>query len=379
MKHQRREFLKLMGVGGAFTLLPISITRAAAPTSIEDRAHYISASAGDHDDFYVSAFNANGKILFEQALPGRGHDLGLRPNHVDVAAVERRPGLYGLILDRHSGEVRAKLHCPEDRRFYGHAVYSDDGRFLYITENDFDHARGVVSVWDAEDGYRRIAEFDSFGTGPHELHLMPDGESLVIANGGLHTHPDFDGRTALNIDSMEPNLSIIDRHTGKLIHQAALKADWHQLSIRHLDVAPNGTIAAGFQYQGELTDQVPLVGLWQPGSEIRPIEAPDNVQLRMRQYCGSVRFDASGQVFGISCPRGGLITFWDVKTSGFLTHIAAPDGCGLAATDVAGQFVGTSGLGNGWRMDAIRRKRVELPDDSLKSLHWDNHLRRISI
>jgi uncharacterized protein len=28
-------------------------------------------------------------------------------------------------------------------------------------------------------------------------------------------------------------------------------------------------------------------------------------------------------------------------------------------------------------MDAIRRKRVELPDDSLKSQHWDNHLRRI--
>jgi len=378
VRHQRREFLKLMGVGGAFTLLPIDIARAAGAPAPEDRAVYISASAGDADDYYVSAFNASGKILFEQALPGRGHDIGLRPNHVDIAAVERRPGLYGLILDRHSGDVRAKLHCPEDRRFYGHAIYSNDGRFLYITENDFDHARGVVSVWDAEDGYRRVAEFDSFGTGPHELHLMPGGEQLVIANGGLHTHPDFDGRTALNIDSMEPNLSIIDRRTGKLIHQASLKHDWHQLSIRHLDVAANGTIAAGFQYQGEINDQVPLVGIWQPGKEIRPIEAPDNVQYRMRQYCGSVRFDASGQVFGISCPRGGLVTFWDAKTNGFLTHIAAPDGCGLAATDRPGEFVGTSGLGNGWRLDAIRRKRVELPDDSHKSLHWDNHLRRIT-
>ncbi|MCC9625976.1 DUF1513 domain-containing protein [Thalassospira sp. MA62] len=378
MEHQRRTFLKLLGVGGAVTLLPVGLARAATLPDIEDRAVYLSASAGDHDDFYVSAFNASGKILFEQALPGRGHDIGLRPNHVDVAAVERRPGLYGLILDRHTGEVRAKLQCPDNRRFYGHAVYSNDGRYLYITENDFDHARGVVSVWDAQGGYRRIAEFDSFGTGPHELHLMPDGKHLVIANGGLHTHPDQDGRTPLNLDSMEPNLSIIDRETGKLVHQAALKADWHQLSIRHLDVAANGTIACGFQYQGALNDQVPLVGIWQPGGQIRPIEAPDNVQYRMRQYCGSVRFDTSGQVFGISCPRGGVITFWDVKTNAFLTHIAAPDGCGLAATGVAGEFIGTSGLGNGWRMDAIRRKRVELPDDSLKSLHWDNHLRRIT-
>jgi uncharacterized protein len=130
MAYQRRTFLKLMGVGGAFTLLPVGLARAATTPNPEDRAVYISASAGDHGDYYVSAFNASGKILFEQPLPGRGHDIGLRPDHVDVAAVERRPGLYGLILDRHTGEVRAKLHCPEDRRFYGHAVYSNDGRGL---------------------------------------------------------------------------------------------------------------------------------------------------------------------------------------------------------------------------------------------------------
>lgn len=378
MKHQRRGFLKLIGVGGAFTLLPTGITRAVSPPAIEDLAVYIAASAGNNGDYYVSAFNASGGILYEQPLPGRGHDIGLRPNHVDVAAVERRPGLYGLILDRHTGNVRAKLHCPENRRFYGHAVYSHDGRYLYITENDFDQARGVVSVWDAQDGYRRVAEFNSYGTGPHELHLMPDGEHLVIANGGLHTHPDQDGRTPLNISSMEPNLSIIDRRTGKLIYQAALKHDWHKLSIRHLDVTANGTIAAGFQYQGDITDQVPLVGIWHPGGDIRPIEAPDTVQVRMRQYCGSVRFDTSGQVFAISCPRGGLVTFWDAQSSDFLTHIAAPDGCGLAATNRTGEFVGTSGLGNSWRMDAIRRKRVELPDDSHKSLQWDNHLRRMN-
>jgi hypothetical protein len=378
MRHQRREFLKLMGVGGAFTLLPLDLARAATPAA-QDRATYISASAGDHDDYYVSAFNAAGKILFEQPLPGRGHDLGLRPNHVDVAAVERRPGLYALILDRHTGDVRAKLHCPEDRRFYGHSIYSNDGRFLYVSENDFEHQRGVISVWDANDGYRRVAEFDSYGMGPHELHLMPGGDQIAVANGGLHTHPDQDGRTPLNLATMEPNLSVIDRKTGALMHQASLKQDWHQLSIRHIDVAKDGAVAVGFQYHGGLTDEVPLVGTYRPGKEIRAMEAPDTVQVRMRQYCGSVRFDASGQVFGISCPRGGIVTFWDAKASDFLTHIAAPDGCGLSATDRAGEFVNTSGLGNGWRMDAIRRKRVELPDDSHKSLRWDNHLQRIAI
>ncbi|MDP2697411.1 DUF1513 domain-containing protein [Thalassospira sp.] len=377
----RRDILRLIGLGGAMTLLPVGLVHAATPDPApQDRAVYLSASAGDNHDYYVSAFNAAGDILFQQALPGRGHDLGLRPRHVDVAVMERRPGLYGLILDRHNGDIRAKLFAPKDRRFYGHAIYSANGRYLYVTENDFDRARGVVSVWDAGDGYRRVAEFDSYGTGPHELHLMPDGDGIVIANGGLHTHPDDqDGRAPLNLDVMTPNIAIIDRHSGKLLHQTALPGDLHQLSIRHLDVSATGLIAAGFQYQGALSDAVPLVGIWQPGdgSGLNALPAPDNVQYRMRQYCGSVRFDASGSVFGVSCPRGGLMTFWDVAGQNFLTHIAAPDGCGLTATGRKGEFVGTSGLGTGWRFDAIHRARVELPGDSLKSRHWDNHLRRL--
>ncbi|OKH89274.1 DUF1513 domain-containing protein [Thalassospira sp. TSL5-1] len=377
---KRRDVLRLIGLGGAITFLPAGFARAATNvTAPEDRAVYISASAGNHDDFYVSAFNAQGKILYEQPLPGRGHDIGLRPNHVDVAAVERRPGLYALILNRHTGEVRATLKSPEDRRFYGHSIYSNDGRYLYITENDFENARGVISVWDAQNGYKRVAEFDSFGMGPHELHLLPDGESIAIANGGLKTHPDFDGRTPLNIDTMAPNLTVINRQTGEKLYQTRLKDDWHKLSIRHIDVARDGTIATGFQYHGGLNDEVPLVGIWKPGkTDLHALEAPNTVQYRMRQYCGSVRFDASGSVFAISCPRGGVITFWDAQNHTFLTNIAAPDGCGLAATNRKGEFVGTSGLGDGWRMDALNRKREELPDDSLKSLKWDNHLQRVA-
>lgn len=378
----RRDVLRLMGIGGAMTLLPVGFPSMAeaAPASPEDRAVYISASAGNHDDFYVSAFNARGKVLYERKLPGRGHDVGLRPNHVDAAAVERRPGLFALIINRHTGEVRATLKSPEDRRFYGHSIYSDDGRYLYITENDFDHARGVISVWDAENGYKRVAEFDSYGMGPHELHMMPDGNSLAIANGGLKTHPAFDGRTPLNIDSMEPNLTIIDRKTGEKLYQTRLKDDWHRLSIRHIDVARDGLIAVGFQYHGGITDEVPLVGVYHPGQgEMKAIEAPSNVQYRMRQYIGSVRLDASGSVFATSCPRGGLMTFWDTQSGKLLTHIAAPDGCGVAATSRKGEFIVTSGMGEGWRVDAINRKRIALPDDSIKSLKWDNHLQRIAI
>ena len=41
-------------------------------------------------------------------------------------------------------------------------------------------------------GTSRIGELASFGVGPHEVVLMPDGATLVVANGGIRTHPDRD-------------------------------------------------------------------------------------------------------------------------------------------------------------------------------------------
>ncbi len=42
---------------------------------------------------------------------------------------------------------------------------------------------------------------------------MPGGRRLVVANGGLRTHPDT-GRETLNPDDMSPNLALIDLATG---------------------------------------------------------------------------------------------------------------------------------------------------------------------
>ena len=47
----------------------------------------------------------------------------------------------------------------------------------------------MIGVRDAQDGYRQIGELPSDGIGPHEATLMPDGKTLVVANGGIRTHP----------------------------------------------------------------------------------------------------------------------------------------------------------------------------------------------
>ena len=49
----------------------------------------------------------------------------------------------------------------------------------------------------------------SGGIGPHEILRLPGARLLAIANGGIHTRPDT-GREKLNLDTMRPNLTLMD-------------------------------------------------------------------------------------------------------------------------------------------------------------------------
>src|SRR3546814_16205164 len=87
--------------------------------------------------------------------------------------------------------------------------------------------------------------------------MLPDGHTLAVCNGGIRTHPDFP-RAKLNLATMRPSLAYIDRHKGRLIAEARWPDDRHPLSIRHLDVAPDGTVAFGMQYKGPKGNAMPL-------------------------------------------------------------------------------------------------------------------------
>ena len=112
----------------------------------------------------------------------------------------------------------------------------------------------MLGVRDATDGYRQIGELASFGVGPHELVLMPDGATLAVANGGIRTHPDRD-RAKLNLDSMAPSLAYLDLADGKLRADYRLAEEHHQLSIRHLAVLGTGGVAIAMQYEGDMRDR----------------------------------------------------------------------------------------------------------------------------
>ncbi len=162
----------------------------------------------------VGVLTEQGRLVHALDLPERGHDITFDPVSRRSVVFARQPGTFAVVFD-HTGEAEpVTIATVEGRHFYGHGVFSPDGALLYATENDFDNAAGVIGVYDATDGFRRIGEFATHGVGPHELLLCPDGKTLAIANGGIETHPDF-GRAKLNIATMQPSLVFVDGATRR--------------------------------------------------------------------------------------------------------------------------------------------------------------------
>ncbi len=323
---------------------------------------WLSAAGLAEGGFALCGIGADMGLRFRIALPGRGHAAAAHPTRPEAVAFARRPGTLALVIDCAAGRETARLMAPEGRHFYGHGAFSLDGRWLYTTENDFDAARGVIGVWDAAHGYARAGEVESGGTGPHEIRRMPGRETLVVANGGIETHP-ASGRAKLNIPLMRPNLSYID--DGRVSETAALAPKMHTGSIRHIAVSPAGEVAFGLQWQGG-TEGPALVGLHRRGEDIRLCTAPEDALRAMRGYVGSVAFAAGQREVAVTSPRGGLVQTYSAAEARHLASTEIPDACGVAPC--RGGLLVTSGTGD------LRRLGAGGGMAAHPGLMWDNHL-----
>ncbi|MCI4663314.1 MAG: DUF1513 domain-containing protein [Neomegalonema sp.] len=357
----RRMLLK----GAAASLLAPTVTWAAAGSPA-----YLAACKDGADRFSLVGLGLDGAETFRLSAPGRGHAAAAHPHHPEAVAFARRPGDFALVIDCAKGRESARLSAPKGRRFYGHGAFSADGGLLYTSENAFEEGEGRIGVWDARADYRRIGEFSSGGVGPHDVALAADGARLVVANGGIQTHPDS-GRAKLNLPTMRPNLAYLSARSGKLLQTLAPPEKLRMHSIRHLALRADGLVAAAMQWQGAPLQNPPLLALHVPGeAALRFAAAPTDLQRRTRNYAGSVAFSGDGAHVAYTAPRGGLCMIFD-DAGAFAGAAEAIDICGVAAA--ADGFRATSGEGRVFAIGANAR----LTPLSSMPIAYDNHLIRL--
>ncbi len=325
---------------------------------------FAAARKDDRGNFSAALFSLSGDMRSVE-LPGRGHDIALRPDGGEWVAFARRPGRFGVAVPI-GRDQPVWFATKPGRHFFGHGVFSANGGLLYSTENDYEGARGMIGVRDVAAGYRQIGEFPAHGMEPHDIALLSDGRTMVIANGGIRTHPDSEGE--LNLSDMRPSLVYVDVATGDLLEEHRLDSALHQLSIRHLAIGTGDVVAFGCQYRGPEEDAPPLIGFHRRGEEPVIVPAPSRTQEGLRNYIGSVAADSSGGIVAASAPKGGLVTYWDISSRRYLGVSDLNDGCGLAPTHHQANFLLTSG--EGWLATADSSGAMERQTSSFQ---WDNH------
>ena len=406
MPLSRRRFIKRLLTGGILASMPTAITfgtddkriqidKTQAQPLVNTTVLY-SAGKSNTGEYFVAALARKANIdhdelgevtqLFKTPLPARAHDVSLHPHKNELVVFARRPQHFILILNATSGQVLQRIETAPNRPLYGHGVFSPNGQFLYLSANDIDAKQGVIMVLDSHDHYRQVSEFPAGGIGTHEICLLGDGKTLLAANGGILTHPET-GRSKLNLATMTPALTYLDTQSGRVIDDYrldyALNKHYHQLSIRHLDVNHNDTVCFAMQYQGSRRHRLPLVGFHRGEEQLQLANTPKQVLSQMKNYCGSVCVDTSGELFAVSSPRGNLITTWNTQGE-FVDTAHLTDGCGIATSHHKRGFYLSSGKGEIQHYQAI--KTAVTSEESLANTkqsdlratfdhyHWDNHL-----
>lgn len=342
----RRAFL----ASAAATALPASGWAAAGNPA------FLAAGRAADGSFVVCGLTSGGTIAFRIPLPARGHAASAHPVRPEAVAFARRPGRFAFVIDCAEGAVTRHLTPPDGHHFYGHGAFLEGGRILVTTENAYESGEGRLGVWDVKEGYRRIDEIASGGIGPHEVVRLQGTETLAVANGGIRTHPNR-GRDKLNLDTMRPNLSyLVD---GVVVDRLELSDS--QLSIRHLAVRVEGTVAIGLQAEHAVPRPTPIIALHRMSEN--PALLGSEISIDVEGYVGSIAWSGNGQQVVATCPRGGRALVWNGTA---FAPFHRTEICGVAPLDNG--FAYTDGLGGFFCGETVARLPIQ----------WDNHLVKVS-
>jgi len=353
--------------GGALSVLPL----AGCGPKVSQPQPLLLSGSDNGDQHTLCGWQLGQGERFRLPVAQRVHAPLMRPGSNEAVFVARRPGTLIYVVDVQEGIIKQQLSAPSDRHFYGHAIFSSDGRWLYVPENAYaEQGRGKIGVYDATAGFQRVQEFDLDGIGPHQLALMPDGFTLAIALGGIQTHPEH-SRDKLNLDRMQSALLYLDTRSGQVT--ARFKAPHQHLSLRHLDVAKDGTVMVGAQFQSSANPDEsytgPLVFIQRGKHGLQALQASEEAWQAQQYYIASVVMNSSGTLAISTSPRGGVVNLWQVAEARLLKQYRVKDVAGAGYLPAEGGFVVSNGLGQLFKVS----DELQLLEHAAAT-RWDNHL-----
>jgi uncharacterized protein len=358
----RREVLSVsMGAG------LIGLIGCAA--SSQRRGRLLSAYENARGEQFVGGVWLESGEIFGARVPMRAHGCALDPHDANrILYFARRPGTTCFAFDADTHRIETLFETPAGRHLSGHGAFNASGELLYTPEHDYERARGVLAVRDTRT-FAILEEIDTGGIDPHEVAWLPGKKTLLVANGGILTHP-RSFRRKLNIPTMDPSLCAIDASSGEHLEQWRL-AD-HLLSIRHLAVAADGSAVVGLQYEGERAEAPCVVAMYEPGKGLRLLECPEQARAKLAGYVASVCVSETEDLIAGSCPYGTGVACWSKRSGQFLSLVSAREAYGLSRL-ADGEVLASMRDGQAFAIGKSGPQSQFVKLVSAEPIRWDDH------
>ena len=318
---------------------------------------------------YYGVFDINGKLICDVKLDTRAHDSIFIRELNKIVIISRRPKNLIYVLDLNKNRVVNKIVAPNNRHFYGHGVFSNKYKLMFVTENNFsfdDERAGSIGIYDPYKNFKRVGEYLSYGIGPHELKIN-NNNNLIIANGGLLTNPDYP-RIILNLSNISSNISDIDISSGNQNEKFFLDIKLKNHSIRHIDLDNQGNIFGACQVYNKLEKSGSLVFL-KKNNTAHFFKIKKELINKIQQYTGSIKVDTNSRELYATFPKGNRLLVWNYKKNVLIKNIKLNDVCGLAVDKKKNNVYITNG--NGQVYERLKSKNVI--KRFRKNLNFDNH------
>jgi hypothetical protein len=231
-----------------------------------------------------------------------------------------------------------RIESGKGRQFYGHGVFSADGKILLTSEIRVGSGAGLIQVRDY-DTMKVIGELPAYGDHPHDMRLMRDGAVLAVTVGhadGLSSVHCIDLRTKQLLKTID------GKSRDELLNHLAAHEDRIAVCINAQLAAADvpHTQADGLHHVAEAAKFGParllLGGL---AGEAFNAEFPPELFGAMRgqrQVCISPQ----RSVIGVSNNEGSIAAFWSLDGKFLKSVSVAPfQPLGIATTPGEGDFV----------------------------------------
>lgn len=306
----RRRFLQgatavvaAAGLGGA----ACARTRAARRGVIVGAGRFLTTDTGKMT-YVLCVFDLDGTRSRAIDMDFFGHGIAFHPSERQRAVVFEKKGPGCCEVDLRSGRVTRPIRTPPERAFYGHGAFSRDGAVLFATENQLATRNGLIVIRDART-FQELGEFPTYGQSPHDCHLVDEGKTLVITNGG----------GALETDAL-PSVTFVDAASTRLLEK--LTFDTPRINAGHLALsARRDVIAISAPREGLPKDSQGGVTMRTGSGPFETMTRPQEIVQRMVGESLSLCVDDRRRVVGVTNPDGNIVTFWDLDGRRLMKHL----------------------------------------------------------